>query len=638
MIIHAGIQGSYMYIMSKFCIELNPFLLFLSVASTSDPLVCCEGYYQLGKHEECIEWCDSIISRAKQIQMKQGTLNRAKLLKGKALYHSYQKPQIQFMKERQFISEYEVQHRIKDIYSKAKEAILLLGNALDNAFLDEEGSRFLDFAMMDYMRETNQLHDCRRCLLCRGRQGKKDMRQSHFIPKSVLKVLGKEFVAEGDHKYLLPVGGRISLKSPGECTFWMLCSVCEQRLSQNGEASFMEKFFPQVYGSQGPIAESSVVSYGSWLYSFCVGIIFRGLATERFAAVVNSDEVYEGFLACREHLRWLPAKMAADIVLATREENQPNSHVEVSLLINPVTLKEGNDSRLQQLATLLKTTGSPFLGMTRLYDGKPALSYTAHFFAAHFGTCNIITKFQPSSEASLPPWSIVNPTGGAYVIPEESQRWEHFPPGFWSAQLAAAFTFERVMNDFFVKTKSQHSTEQASTTSQEDVAIKSATELLRSLDVSDIFPSLSKVDHTVFSDFGRAPLRLNLLPKGYVIEIFSSGFVRAIQLPPGHQFILHATVNKKEGRWTTILLVGHQSSTIFYLIGVFGGRRGQIIDWVDIKSVNEDQDNLPLQGHLETDALLDRDTRKNILQTFPQVLKMRGFHSFYSVLQQIRCR
>jgi hypothetical protein len=600
-------------------------------------LVCSEGYYQLGKYEQCIEWCNAIV---KQTQMKQETMNRAKLLKGKSLYHSYQKLQLHFMKERQFIPEHEVQRRIKEIYSKAKEAILLLGTALDNDFLDQEGSRFLDYAMMDYMRETNQLNDCRRCLLCRGRQGKKDMRQSHFIPKSVLKVIGKDFIDDGDHKYLLPTGGRISLKSPGECTFWMLCSVCEQRLSQNGEGSFKEQFFPRVYGSQGPITESSEVTYRSWLYSFCVGVVFRGLATERFAAVLNSSEVYDIFLACREHLRRLPAKIASGVVVASCEDNQSSGHMEISLMINPVSLKEGDD-RLQQLATILKTTGSPYLSAARLADGKPALSYTAHFFAAHFGTCNIIMKFQPSSEASLPPWSIINPTGGVYVIPEESQRWEHFPPGFWSAQLAAVFSFERVVNDFVVKTKSQHKTEQQqqqqqqqqiSTTSQEEV--KASNELLSLLD--DVFPSSSKVDHTLVSDFSHAPFMINRLPQGYVIETFTSGFARTIQLPAGHQFILHAThVKNKEGRCTTVFLVGREFLTAFYLIGVFSGKRGQIIDFVDLQ---HSQGNLALQDHLETDALLEHNIQKKILGEFPHVLKARGFHSFSSVLQQVRCR
>lgn len=579
-------------------------IIFIGHADTNGYLLCSEGCYQLEKYEDCIECCNPIISKAKQMEVKQETLNRAKLLKGKALYHSYQKQQLRFMKERQFIPECEVHDRIKCVYNKAKEAILLLGNALDNNFLDDEGSRFLDFAMMDYMRETNQLYDCRRCLLCRERKEKNDIRQSHFIPKSILKKLGKEFVSEGDHKFLLPMDGRISLKSPGECTFWMLCKVCEQRLSQNGETIFMERFFPKVYGEQGPILASDVVSYESWLYSFCLGIIFRGLATEHFATVMNANEVYRAFLICREHIRNLPVKTATASphhVGEQAKKQSPSSKFgfhtqsgsfEISLLINPITLEGiGNDLRLKQLAIMLQTTGSPFLSTVRLCDGKPALSHTAHFFTAHFGNCNIITKFRPSEETKLPAWSIVNPTGGVYTIHEESQRWGHFPPGFWSAQLAATFAFEQVTLGFFARAKSQLTTnDPTSNTSQKSEESQITAGAPSSLEVSDIFPSavsVPAVDHVVFSDFCCAPFIINHLPKGYKITTFVSGFIRTIKLPPNHQFIFHATINKKERKFTTVFLVTDSNHTTTYLIGVFSGPNGQVIDWVDVKAAKE---------------------------------------------------
>ena len=622
-------------------------------ACSSGCLLCSEGYYQLGKYEECIEWCNPIISKAKQMEVKQETLNRAKLLKGKALFHSYQKQQLQFMKDRQFIPECEIQHRLKHVYNKAKEAILLLGNALDNDFLDDEGSKLLDFAMMDYMREINQLYDCRRCLLCRRRKEKNDIRQSHFIPKSVLKKLklGKEIVAEGGNKYLLPLDGRISLKSPGECTFWMLCKVCEQRLSQNGEMDFMDKFFSKVYSDEGPILGSDSVPYDSWLYSFCVGMIFRGLATEHFAAALNADEVYSAFLVCREHLKNLPVKGTAASPLHGEDQTQeqppsstldfhtPNRTLEISLLINPITLERNVDSvRLKQLAIMLKTTGSPFLSTARLCDGKPALSHTVHFFIAHFGNCNIIVKFQPSEETKLPTWSIVDPISGVYTIHEEIQRWEHFPPGFWSAQLAATFTLERVALDFFVRAKAYAT---ASSTSEENVESQIAMGTPSTLEVSDVFistESVPEVDSTFFSDFCRAPFIVNHLPKGYKITTFNSGFVHTIKLPPDHQFLLHTTiVDKNEGICTTVFLVANSNRTSTYLIGVFSGQHGQIIDWVDVKAT-KGEDSFTLENPPEINTSLERETQQKILKVFPQVLKARGFHTFHSVLQQISCR
>lgn len=629
--------------------------------NASTCLLCAEGYYQLGKYKECIEWCNQIIAKAEQsMNTVQEVVNKANLLKGKALYHSYQKEQLRFMKERRFISEQEVHHRIKHVYSKTKEAIVLLGNALDNDFLDGEGSKLLDFAMMDYMRETNQLNDCQRCLLCREKQKKNDICKSHFIPKSILKKIGKDFVVEGDHKYLLPMEGRITMKSPGECTFWMLCRVCEQRLSQNGEAIFMEKFFSKVYGDQGPILDGSIVPYEKWLYDFCIGIIFRGLATERFASVMNVDEVYNAFLVCRDHIKKLPAKTAAVsspsaslskqegtgddslLKLSGLKIHVPEKDLEISLLINPVSLKDDGDSlRLKQLAVMLQTTGSPFLSTARLGDGKPALSNTAHFFAAHFGNCNIITKFQPSKEVNLPSWSLVDPNKGVYIIHDETQRWGHFPPGFWSAQLAATYSFQQVTLGYFTRAKSRHQTGKGSPASQKDEHITIEPETLNQLEVSDIFPSMEsvpEVDRSFFTDFCRAPFVINHLPKGYVTTTFVSGFISTIHLPPGHQFVLHAKINNNEGRFTTVLMVTNENHTTISLIGVFSGQRGQIIDWVEVKTGNWNESTCTLKSYPEADASLERETQQRILQELPNILKARGFYSFSSVLQQISCR
>lgn len=576
-------------------------------------------------------------------------LNRAKLLKGKALFQSYQKQQLHFMRERQSIPEREVQYCMKHIYDKAKEAILLLGYALDYRFLDEEGSKFLDLAMMDYMRETNQLIDCRRCLLCRERRERSDMRKSHFIPKSVLKKLGKVVASEGEHKFLLPLGGRISLQSPGECTFWMLCKICEQRLSQNGEAAFIKGFFSKVCGDQGPNSGSAVIPYDSWLYEFCLGIIFRGLATERFAAFLNADEVYHVFLACREYLKDLPVKLdsaqssgAVNVngqskAKDSQEESvlcKPLKQLEVSLLINPTTLKENEHVKLELLATILQTMGTPFLSTIRLYDGKRAPSLTAHFFAAHFGNCNIITKFQPSVQTELPPWSIVNPAGGHYTLYDESQRWGHFPPGFWTAEVAGTLRFAQVVLDFFTRTPSQLSTHEQHPVSISSVESKKPENLL---EVSDVFPSEAKVNHVIFSDFCRAPLFVNYLPKGYRVITSANGFVHTIQLPPNHQYVLHATVTQNEGKWATICLITNQNNKSTYLIGVFCRKSWQIIDWV-FTNDGKEQANLNPGSCLEASFSNKRESQRKILELLPQVLKSKGFYNFSSFTQQLSCR
>ena len=56
----------------------------------------------------------------------------------------------------------------KSLCSQGQQAIELLGEALDSDELDEQGSELLDWVMMDYYRESGEVNDCKRCLLCRN--------------------------------------------------------------------------------------------------------------------------------------------------------------------------------------------------------------------------------------------------------------------------------------------------------------------------------------------------------------------------------------------------------------------------------------------------------------------------------------
>jgi len=182
------------------------------------------GCFQYQKYQECITSTSHIIQlvRGKKglFQVEQAIADEANLLRGKSLYYTKQQ-----------------------CYRKAREAIILLGRAHDYGFLDEEGSELLDCAMIDYVRETNSLNNCERCLLCRR---KSELRRGHVLPNSILKQIAKDFVVEGDHKVFIPLIGKAVKKSAGECTFWMFCPTCEERLCQNGEEQFAKHIHSKV--------------------------------------------------------------------------------------------------------------------------------------------------------------------------------------------------------------------------------------------------------------------------------------------------------------------------------------------------------------------------------------------------------
>lgn len=153
---------------------------------------CC---YQYCKHRECIEVTSKLIQLLKLHECDQSMANEAKLLKAKSLFFHYQNKQHVFLQKRGEGDIKKVEKLKKECYECAKEAILLLGIALDHNFLDEEGSKLLDFAMIDYLRETNDLNYCQRCLLCRR---KTKLRKSHIFPKSILKYIATDMITGED--------------------------------------------------------------------------------------------------------------------------------------------------------------------------------------------------------------------------------------------------------------------------------------------------------------------------------------------------------------------------------------------------------------------------------------------------------
>ena len=100
----------------------------------------------------------------------------------------------------------EGQQILKECVHFMKGAVEILGNALDHDMLDEEGSKLLDWAMID---QLSMLYYCERCLLCRQ---KESLRNSHIWPKFIAKSLSEKQVFIFGHD-------KHKLKSPGKCTY-----------------------------------------------------------------------------------------------------------------------------------------------------------------------------------------------------------------------------------------------------------------------------------------------------------------------------------------------------------------------------------------------------------------------------------
>ena len=260
--------------------------------------------YKYKNFSHCIEFTTQLLE-SKEPRLDPRSINEAKLLKGKSLYYEYQGEQRIYLKIRSTTSAKIVEPFKSQFYQKTKECILLLGSAHDNGFLDAEGNELLDRAMIDYVRETNSLKDCKRCLLCLKRS---DLRRSHIIPKSILKEIAKDLVIkEDEQKVFVPLLGKTIKKSPGDSTFWLLCSDCEERLCQNGENQFIKEIHRKVCFERNVVTTRLTIPYGNWLYDFAIGLLFRTLAiSDQFSIFGIDARSYNIFTSCRKHLLALP--------------------------------------------------------------------------------------------------------------------------------------------------------------------------------------------------------------------------------------------------------------------------------------------------------------------------------------------
>ena len=434
-------------------------ILSLSL-DVSDVLMYAKACFQHQKYSDCIDSTDriQIMSRS---NLKKSVLNEARLLKGKSLFYAYQHEQKLFRKYRGSLSIKEAEDLKQHCYQKTRECIIILGSLHDCGELDREGSRLLDFAMIDYIRETNCLNNCRRCLLCRN---KAVLQRSHLFSKFILKAIAKDLVVEGDHKVFIPMIGKAVKKSFGEVTFWMLCSNCEEKLCQNGEQQFAEQIHKKVCINRQIVQSKLLLPYGNWLYDFCVGVFFRGLAISDELGINNTNLVlYELFVGCRQHLLSLSMKKPASRMEEPLKSNSlsekvspscPSDNVALdkvafSFFVNPLVNANSSCLQLSCLNWILK---APAIFVSPITLGTAILSHVSEqlFFLVHFDCLNILIQWQPLPSADIPTLPKVEVHGGELIIPEEHQRWQIIPSGIWklfSALCKANEDFSRVSKD-----------------------------------------------------------------------------------------------------------------------------------------------------------------------------------------------
>ena len=541
--------------------------------------------YEYHKYQKCIKLCDEIKEKTKVDNKCNKTAN---LLKGKACFYSYQRHIWNIIAlQRKGMLPYDSE-KADNFKKMTKETIDLLGNALDNSYIDEEGKQLLDLAMMDYVREVNGLNDCRRCILCLEKT-KDNLKASHIIPKTILQRLIADDMGSipNDKKAFLVFRNRNCnpkqiVQSAGEITYKLLCHKCEQILSSEGEEQFASVFtklyadgcrYGRLYSqciSQPPadspelysVIQPLPITYGPWLFHFCVGMIFRGLCFLRIPQFSNDKEVYRIFQHCRAYLLRLKASQR-------REKQRPSDAWELCII----------PSSVAKTSSSLRGAFISAANM-RLDEDTPDPCNNMHFILIHLGNVSIVLKLQPAKNVTLPAYIHVSPNAGMFELPILSECLP-IPKGI----IATFLQIKQMEIDSFQEAKSSL---------RELVPVNHLPSLLAIIintkpnERTKLCTKLIHAEHGTFqclhlpvicfhflpsfnSGKGGVLYRVHLLPREYKIDrLGAQGSIKRVQLPQGHKVLVHIPAKTANYSATYIIAADiHKLHKSNYTAGVY---------------------------------------------------------------------
>lgn len=580
------------------------------------PQFYIEECYSNGYYNECISECESLLKNCESDKLR----SKLMLIQGKALFHAYCNDQDKLRKQQ--LPEKLYHQRHSTCYSKTKTVILLLGSLLDKDLLDDEGSKILDLSMIDYIYETNDLNSCKRCLLCRK---KNKLKKSHLWPRVLLEAFSSGVEMPTTRRVLLVSWqSQDRYWSPKEVTFFMYCASCEDLLSGHGETQFAPMFFRQIYdvSMTGKSQSASSIEYGKWLYEFCIGVIFRGIAQRYMLKFVNSEEIYEVLTICRNFLLQCP-KNSAPIV---REQD-------IFIMIGPTEAK-GKATESGFINRVLNMPALYGVEDIQLSNGLVAVPRAAHYFIAHLGLINILTKFKCSTYTFNGECKI-DPNGGIFIVPENEYRKCVLPLGVWTLFLSLAQDFEVNWLTRSTKAVQQYvkpEKKEPNKTLEETFGFVGATEKdFEALQLQIRPPIPSNVSKVV-----------SFLPKEFKLQ--RSEQRSYLCLPKSHHVLLHYIIPlQQDVEETMFLCVGNDenySSCKPYVIYHYFRKDGLQISAAFFISPDDlsAQEFLPKTADMfEVDKIIPITMfRAYIPKLLPSILMEKGFFSFNSLFLRIQ--
>lgn len=251
-----------------------------------------------------------------------------------AKFHIYQFQHVVLRRSEKLKNLGEIKQDREKVYNDTKEVISILGSlkAKNPSAVNLQCEQFLDYALMDYIRELNkrQSKDSIYCMLCHKKQA---IVRSHIVPEAVLKSIFKK-----DQQMIVMGPSSVSLDSRLKTfrmqTFNMLCKTCDNEVLSRDENLFIANIVKPVYGTSptGHLEKIDKIPYKNWLYRFCAGIIFRSLTLTRgVTGSTNAEKIHELFHYCRSVVK--PSTQSDNNSLATAQslKKLPASEEEFSI-------------------------------------------------------------------------------------------------------------------------------------------------------------------------------------------------------------------------------------------------------------------------------------------------------------------
>jgi hypothetical protein len=426
------------------CIDIQRCLLYVK---------CCYDYKHYG---ECCYWSGHVEQHCSTNTEAKKLRDQFLLCKAKAKFHIYQREHVILRRSEILENLGEMKQNREKVYDDAREVISILGALKAKSFtgLDSECDRYLDYAMMDYIRELNKRgsKDSLYCMLCHKKQA---IVRSHVIPEAVMRAIFKK-----DQQMIMTGPSSLSLDSRMKTlhtqTFNMLCHTCDNEILSCDENLFVENIVKAIYCSPSSHLEKvEKIQYGEWMYRFCAGIIFRSLTLTRgVTGSTNTEEIHKLFHFCRLVVKPLceagESPQSTDS-LETKEE-LPESEFHIAMFFTPGMVEgeelPGGDERPSNLVRCLNSSVFQRLSNIPISAASPGLAKKRHFFAVHFGIFTIVAFFDPVPTQCQR--FLINQGKGELTIPANGDRLPSTPPGLlkiYEAQVEKAVThhFEKAV-------------------------------------------------------------------------------------------------------------------------------------------------------------------------------------------------